>query len=179
MHALRIKWPPCFMRIEYQPGTHSVRRHFLFAATRMARFNNMKQQWRRRLAALLCLSSICGVAPAGLEDRRFEQARLGLAEQVFAILIRERQCAGMDECRRMQLAFLSPGKGGIAVQVWGISSGHVLQAIAAACGTVFYENPQISLLSIDIYAMRKQEALNQPFWEPVKAQQEIVYRRKR
>ena len=132
--------------------------------------------FRRQLLYLyICFAT--GYVGAGSEDRLFEQTRLQLGVQIDLILVESKACRDVADCQRAKIAFVSPGNGGVAVQIWGDLNAAALRLIAKACSDVFFNNREISKISLEIYRMSKDDALNLPIWKFAKAEASVSYTR--
>lgn len=151
--------------IQYRASDFSLISHHLLKSCRYA-----------GVFILVALSPL--LVYAGAEDRRYEDERLKLSAEIYDILMRQGKCSSVADCQNMQPVFVSPRTGGITVQIWGIDDSIVLQSIAVACMTVFFRNTSIETISMDIYSIRKKDALALPMWKLSRPIQMINFERK-
>lgn len=119
-----------------------------------------------------------GDALAGFEDRRFEDVRLKLVEDIYLNFILNDECLNKIDCQKKQNFFVSPSANGIAVQLWGVKSRRAMQFVLNRCSDLFVNQPGLDFLSVDVYQITKQESMKLPFWQSVNSDVEIVFRRK-
>ncbi len=138
----------------------------------------MRTQYGRRWClGLLVFFAFINWAQAGFEDRRHEKTRLKLVESINSLLIQSGICSSIAECQKSKILFVSPKGGGVAVQIWGVNKAAAFLDISRICETIFFENTELQEISIDIYFVRKEDALNLPIWKPAKTNVEILFKR--
>lgn len=116
---------------------------------------------------------------AGFEDRRFEEGRINLVNEIIIILIAHGICDSQIGCQKMQTVFVSPISGGVGVQIWGIERSEVIKKISARCADFFNDQKDMDLIHVDFYFNKKQESLNSPFWRIFKPAIVLKFRRNR
>jgi hypothetical protein len=131
----------------------------------------------RRILLFLLIGMIFQDAFGGLEDTRFEGARIRLANDIKLFLILNEECSSTINCQKSQIVFVSPRSGGMAVQIWGNVKKNTVQDILNKCSNYFVDNPELFIISVDFYPIGKIESLNLPVWKFAKPNIEIVFKR--
>lgn len=127
---------------------------------RKNKFYSAKKILKRSNITLFAMLAILSAQTINAgEDRKYEQDRLYLAEKIEKILISEKTCDSVRECRNKQFTFVSPATKGIAIATYGLTSHVVLQKIAEEAITVFYAHEDMTL-EIEHFSFTKMEELN-------------------
>lgn len=136
------------------------------------------RKWKR-LAASLIIGTMClnTSARAGGEDRRYETVRLALSHELATVLTTANLCSSVSLCSREQIIFASPQNGGVAIQVWGVNNETVAQQLVATCASAFLRHSELDVVTVDLYPVRKIEAVNSPIWKSVKPSQRVSFMR--
>jgi hypothetical protein len=130
------------------------------------------------LLLTLYIFAIHPSALAGFEDRRFEDVRLKLAESIISSLVSSGECLDANDCQKKLILFASPRSGGVGIQIWGVNKKNITQSISSICASTFVDQPELEVISIDFYSIRKQDSLSLPFWKSVKPSVEVIFKRK-
>ncbi len=99
------------------------------------------------------------------EDRRFEDSRLHIANEIDAILVAHGLCSDIPHCSAERIFNASPYSGGFSIQVWGHVGPNVLQEILDRCTAEFIRNPAIEAVVLYQYGVTKNQSLEMRFWE--------------
>lgn len=105
--------------------------------------------WWRPIGALV-LGLACTSANAGFEDRTFDEQRVLAASQMRLILEHHGICNDAQDCRRRQLVFASPARGGFRIVIYHAIDSEVQRAVVSACGDIFMSNPRMQRLGLSI-----------------------------
>lgn len=116
-------------------------------------------------------------ALAGFEDRRFEEARLRLIDDIYSDLISSGECANKSDCQKKKVLFASPSAGGISIQLWGVKNKMATQLVFNRCAALFLSQLNIAILSVEVYSVTKQASLMMPFWQSAGSSAKIIFRR--
>lgn len=114
---------------------------------------------------------------AGIEDRSFERQRLELVTKIERILIDGGICKDKADCQKKKLAYVSPAKSGINIQIYSTNNPTILQKITTECSGYFFEFDGAMSIDIEVFNFSKNEDVSRPFWRSRQSTMEVKFNR--
>lgn len=99
------------------------------------------------------------------EDRKFEEQRLALIKSIQTILIDEEVCKSANDCSMKGVVFVSPGRLGINIKLYGVMSNAVFKRVSIECVDMYFELEQKMSVVLEAYKISKEKELEMPFWK--------------
>ncbi len=120
-------------------------------------FIRVQRKFVVQFGLVFMLAIFSRVATAG-EDYRFLKEMNKLHLEIFEILIEEKICRSVDDCKAGLFVFVSPYKSGMSIETYGIRSQPVLMKIVNSASVLFFANTKMNVV-MSSYWMSKREHL--------------------